>query len=295
MSCELAIDGAVVVCMATYPARYSTLASVVATLAHQVDHVFIYANETIDGFPDLSHHGNVIVLDGREHAGNLSANGKIYPLRFLRNCLVLTADDDFLYPPDYVARIRGTFSAFRNRCCTTVHGSILPPSLDWYYERTKVFVVHQQLDGLQIVALAGSGTFAFHQSTLPFAPDDFLSEVMVDLRLSLLARERRLPIWCLPRPPGWLTVLHPEGLWQEMRRTVTHHSIEAREHDWSFEVYREIAREALSGLDPEARSTLSLDPELEQGLTTGAIPFLWRTAARNYLARSDYLRVLAGS
>ena len=267
-----------------------------ATLAPQVDRLFIYANETTDGLPDLSSHGNVVVLDGREHAGNLSANGKVYPLRFCTGCLVLTVDDDFLYPSDYVSRIAALLAAFGNRCCATVHGSLFPPTLDWYYDRTKVFVSQAQLDAVQIVALAGSGTFAFHQSTLRCEVGDFLPDVMVDLRFSLLAREQGLPIWCVRRPAGWLSLIHPEGLWQTMRRSVTHHTIEARRHDWSFAVYREIANDALrrAHLEPED-PCVALDAELAHGLRHGAVPSVWRTASKNQIARAQYLRLLAST
>ena len=291
---DFATEGAVVACMATYPGRYATLEPVVAALAPQVDRLFVYANETTDGLPDLSRLANVVVLDGREHAGNLSANGKVYPLRFLKGCLVLTVDDDFLYPPDYVRRIRRVLDAFGNRCCVTIHGSVLPPRLDWYYDRSKVFVSHRRLDGMQLINLAGSGTFAFHQSTLRCTAEDFLPEVMVDLRFSLLARERRLPIWSPPRPEGWLRLIHPEGLWQIMKRSVTHHTLEARRHDWSFAVYREIANDALqaAGLSPDDPD-LRLDPELARSLVTGLPPTVWRVSAKNLAARTGHLYLLA--
>ena len=203
-------------------------------------------------------------------------------------------DDDFLYPPDYVRRVRRVLDAFANRCCVAVHASVLAPGLDWYYDRSKVFVSHRRLDRMQLANLAGSGTFAFHQSTLRCAVEDFLPDVMVDLRFSLLAREQRLPIWCPARPEGWLELIHPEGLWQVMKRSVTHHTLEARRHDWSFAFYRELANDALraAGLSPDDPA-LGLDPALARGLATGAPPLAWRVGAKNLAARTEHLRVLA--
>lgn len=292
---RFAAEGAVVACMASYPARYGSLLSAVASIAPQVDRLFVYANETTEGLPDLSGLGDIVVLDGREHAGNLSANGKVYPLRFLSDCLVLTVDDDFVYPPDYVARLRETILASEGRCCVTVHGSIFPPSVQWYYERTVVLVSRRALPATQLVTLAGSGTFAFHQATLHCAFEDFLPDVMVDLRFSLLAREQGLPIWCVVRPEGWLAPMANEGLWEAMRTGVTHHTTEARRHDWSFAHYRAIANRALAAAGDSGRAALRLDPELAHGLETGTPPLLWRPGRSTYAARADYLRVLAAS
>lgn len=292
---HFATEGATVACMATFPARYAMLDPVVASIAPQVDRLFVYANKTTDGLPDLTRHRNVVVLDGREHAGDLSANGKVYPLCFLRDCFVLTVDDDFVYPPDYTTRMHQIVEACQRRCCVAVHGSVIPPSVQWYYERAATFISHRSLGATQLVNLAGSGTFAFHQSTLRCAFEDFMDRVMVDLRFSLMAREQGLPIWCPARPEGWLTALDGEGLWQEMRRSLTHHTVEARRHDWSFDVYRAIAIAALSGIDDTARATLGLDPGLERALETGSPPAPWRANLRTFGRRTEYLRLLAAS
>ena len=290
------VRGAVVACMASYPARYGSLRQAVASIAPQVDRLFLYANGTTEGLPDLSGLGDVVVLDGREHAGDLSANGKVYPLRFLRDCLVLTVDDDIVYPPDYAARMRAVLEACDLRCCACVHGSILPPKVGWYYERTRMFAGPRALAATQLVSLAGSGTFAFHQATLRCAFEDFLPQVMVDLRLSLAAREQGLPIWCVARPEGWLAPMENEGLWEVMKAGLTHrHTAEARRHDWSFARFRAVARDALAGAGPDGRAALGLDPELAHALATGTPPLSWRPGLRTYAWRAEHLRLLAAS
>lgn len=277
--------------MATYPARHATLAPVIASLAPQVDRLFLYANDTTEGLPRLDAWPNVVVLDARLHEGNLSANGKIFPLRFLKDCTVFTVDDDFLYPPDYVSRYLAVLDAFDSRCCVTTHGSIFPERPRWYYERSHVFSAVQALNAPQLVTLAGSGTFAFRQSELRLRPDDFLAEVMVDLRLSLAAAEQGLPIWCVSRPKSWLRQITNEGLWEQYRKRITHHTHEIRKHDWSFARYRGIAVQALERCERRS-GAFRIDAELEHALKTGAPPTAWRRSRISYGRRAEYLALL---
>lgn len=277
--------------MATYPARHATLAQVVASLAPQVDRLFIYANETTEGLPRLDDQPNVIVLDSRRYEGNLSANGKIFPIRFLKDCTVFTVDDDFLYPPDYVSRYLHVLGIFRNRCCVTTHGSLFPERPHWYYERCHVFSGVQALNAAQLVTLAGSGTFAFHQAALPLRPEEFLDEIMVDLKLSLAAAERKLPIWCLARPKSWLRSITGEGLWEQYRKQITHHTHEIRKHDWSFARYRGIAVQALERCERRS-GAFRIDAELEHALKTGVPPSAWRLSRVTYARREQYLTLL---
>lgn len=277
--------------MATYPARHATLARVVASLAPQVDRLFIYANETTEGLPKLDNWANVIVLDSRWYEGNLSANGKVFPIRFLKNCVVFTVDDDFLYPPDYVSRYLNVLDFFHNQCCVTTHGSLFPERPRWYYERCHVFSGVQALNAAQLVTLAGSGTFAFHQAALSLRPDEFLGEIMVDLKLSLAAAERNLPIWCLARPKSWLRPITGEGLWEQYRKRITHHTHEVRKYDWSFVRYREIALQALERSEHRS-GAFRIDAELEHALKTGVPPTAWRRSRVTYTRREQYLTLL---
>ncbi|WP_340110623.1 hypothetical protein [Pikeienuella sp. HZG-20] len=286
------LSNAVVGAMATFPGRFSLIAPVIESLAPQLDHLFIYANQTTDGFPDLSHLSNVTVLDGREHRGDISANGKIYPLKFVSDSIVLTLDDDFIFPPDYAATYLRLIRKCGGMCAVTTHGGMFPPRADWYFERTHTFTSIRSLPDMQLCSLAGSGTFGFDQKTLRFDPESFLSEVMVDLKLSVLAREQGLPIWVVPREENWLRFIGTDGLWEKLSAgALTHHTRFASKIDWSFGLYREIANSALdaAGLTP---ADLGLDADLAHGLRTGATPRLWRRGRRTCMKRNQYLEIL---
>ncbi|MFQ6551591.1 hypothetical protein AAD018_004495 [Aestuariibius insulae] len=290
------IKDSIVACMATYPDRFDVLERSARSISGQLDHLFIYVNETLDGFPDLTSLKNVTILNGAEHEGNISANGKVYPLNLLSNCLVFTIDDDFIYPSNYVSKIKFIFKICKNNCCVAVHGSILPPELEWYFDRTHVFAARDSLLRAELVNLAGSGTFAFHQSTLNTNFSDFQPDVQVDLIFSSLARQRGLPIWSPSRPKDWLIPLRPDGLMQDMKKEVTYHTYEARKLDWSFSVYRDIATKALQKNGrpmSEIYSDLNLSQALISALGTGRTPANWQTSRKNFLARRNYLRLLS--
>ncbi len=290
---DLHAQGIIAGCMATFPARFPILISAVESVAPQLDRLYIYVNETMEGLPDLSCFPNVVALDGREHRGDLSANGKIYPLFFLSHCTILTLDDDIVYPPDYVARLTDVLDAFDRHCAVTVHGSILSPNPEWYYTRTRTYAFRQAVEQMRLCALAGSGTFAFHQSTLPVDPESFFASVMVDLRLSLLARDVELPIWVIPRTAEWLRSSNVTGLWEQYQAQITHHTYVARRRDWSFKNFRAVARRRLAEAGP-LPDHLRLDPDLARGLATGQVPVDWRPGSVTYRTRSEFLDLLDG-
>lgn len=289
---QLRRENEIVACMASFPARYPIIGPVIRSVSCQVDHLFVYLNETIDGFPFEACDGNVTVLDSNQFDGDLSANGKLFPLRFINDCLVFTVDDDFIYPPNYVERYKTLISLFDGYCCVATHGSIFNESISSYYDRSKTFVSEHALRTLQIVSLGGSGTFAFMQSRMEIDVDAFMESVMVDLNLSLAARAAGLPIWCLPRPRGWLRNIDNQGLFQKFKVAITHHTTEARKHDWSFAIYRALARGAMARLGEDERSRLPLDPELAEALETGEPPSLWRQSTVCFARRSQYLNLL---
>lgn len=283
--------------MATFSPRFANLPRVVRSLAPQVDALLIYVNDAPERFPDLSEWSNVHIFFAKNWAGDLSANGKMHHLDFLHNCYVFSVDDDFLFPPDYVARLTDLLDHCQRRCCLAVHGSIFPPKVRWYYERTRTFGSQQSLRRHQLVTLAGSGTFAFHQSTLPVRFDDFRAQVMVDLILSREARRNGLPIFAIARPERWLPFLGDEGLWQVFRGRLTHHTAEARKHDWSFEHYRQLTlamfEGVFGGFDVDNALAFGLDEELVGGLVTGATPAAWRLSTLSFQKRTQYFRLLA--
>ncbi|MGJ8546872.1 MAG: hypothetical protein ACSHWZ_15605 [Sulfitobacter sp.] len=278
--------------MATFPARFEILRSTIGSIAPQLDKLYVYVNDTTDGFPDFSDMPNVEIMDGRDHAGDLSARGKVYPLQFISNSRVFTFDDDFIYPPDYVARNLEMLDRFDGKCVVTTHGSILPSRAQWYYERSKVFMSTREVQSPELCTLAGSGTFCFDQNTLPLDLDDLLGITMVDIKVSLAARAAGLPIWVLPRPEGWLINIKMPGLWEQFTDAqLTPHTHLARQIDWSFSHYARIARDAMQEVGLLG-SDLGLSLELARAIETDEPPVYWKTSRISFTTRERYFKLL---
>lgn len=279
--------------MATFPARFGIISETLATIAPQLDRLYLYVNDGFDDLPDLSRLPNVVAMDGRQHAGDMSARGKIFPLKAVKDSIVFTLDDDFIYPPDYVRRNLDLLEKMSGHCVVTTHGGIMPPRVEWYYQRTHVFVSRAAVSGVQTCALAGSGTMCFDQRSLELDYSTLLRETMVDIQISLAARAANLPILVLPRNEEWLRPVPTTGLWEEFRANgLTPHTFLAREVDWSFDIYADILRGALKKAGVTARE-IGLDPELEDCLDHGGLPLHWRQSAAGYRHRVQYLQLLA--
>lgn len=278
--------------MATFPDRFDILRGVVESVVDQLDALVIYVNGTVDGIPDLSDLKNVYVIDGRSYSGDLSARGKVYPLKFMTDCRVFTLDDDFIYPPDYVVRNERILDLFKGRCVVTTHAGIFPQHVDWYYERTVTMPARSAVPSLQICSLAGSGTMCFDQKTLPLDLDELLVETMVDLQMSIAARTAGLPIMVVPRSENWLLPISKSGLWEKFRAgSLTPHTYLARQYDWSFRIYADILRSAMQQAGICAND-IELDRELAECLISGATPARWSVSRTYFTKRKDYLSIL---
>lgn len=282
----------IVGCMTTFPGRFDIIRETAGSIAPQLDALLLYVNESVEGLPDFSDMPNVIIFDGQKHAGDLLANGKSYLLNFVEDCEVFTLDDDFIYPADYVSRNLDLLRRMDGRCLMTTHGSVVREDCDWYYERNMVFISIRRVLGLQLCNLAGSGTMCFDQRRLPIDIDDMLQEVMVDLKLSLSARNAGLPLFVLPREKGWLTVIRKPGLWEKYSGfELTHHTELARREDWSFATHARNAREAMAaaGLTP---AEIGLDAATAHCLEHGGLPRAWQHSTVSMQTRHNYLALL---
>ena len=282
----------VVGCMTTFPGRFDILREVVHNIATQLDALLIYVNESVDGLPDLSDIPCVYIFDGKDHAGDLLANGKPYLLNFVEDCEVFMLDDDFIYPPDYVARHLALLRRMGGRCLTTTHGSVIPENSAWYYERNASLISHRAVNRLQMCNLAGSGTVCFDQKRLPVDIADLMQEVMVDLKLSLAARDAGLPIFVLPREDDWLTAILKAGLWERYSGSgLTHHTELTRRESWDFATHARNARAAMEAAQVTP-AEIGLDPATAHCLDHGGLPPLWQHNLASIRSRSRYLALL---
>jgi len=288
-------DGMVVATMATFPARAESAALAVASLLPQVDRLYIYFNG-YDTVPAFAQDDRIVSIVG---GPDLSAIGKTVAFDYISNSIVLTVDDDFVYPADYVSRLLSILQRHQGRALVCVHGSIFAPGAQWYYERSTVYTSRKSLGACSFAMLAGSGTAAFDQSALNARYEQFAGQVAVDLKLSLLARNHGIPIICIDREAEWLKPLRPDGgLWKQFTSRITHHTeIMHQNGPWTFDRYGRIIRDWFvkthGSLDRERWVSLGLDERFLDAITRGQAHPDWCVTANALKRKREYRALLA--
>jgi len=227
-------DDSVTAAMATYPARRGIVPAVLDTLLPQVDRLFLYLNN-YDEVPDFIRQHPlreriVFILDP---ASQKRAAAKFSWLDTVRG-FHLICDDDILYPPDYVARMRAAIDRRQRQAIVGVHGILFARNIsDARSSRRAVFKFRDPLAADTPVHFLGTGTVALHTSTLARLD---LSRFMAypianDEVLAVSARGAGVPMICIAREADWLTP-HPDvrfGIFEER-------SIDSEEHDRATEL-----------------------------------------------------------
>lgn len=273
------VEGRVIVGVASFPAREAMFSQAIASIYAQVDHIFVYLNG-YEKIPQFLKRKKVTVFQSQDYM-DLSANGKVFSLGDVDDCYYFTIDDDILYPVDYVQKMLDCMLRYDNKVAVCVHGSVFPENPEWYYERTALYPFQSELGTDKFVTLVGSGTFAFHTSVLKARFEDFLPDVMVDLRFSILAREQGVPVVALARPRMWLKALmQGEGLYQDFLFKRTVHTEKMVENTpWGFDIYSSMVRNSLPEKvlqlpAKELRAGL-YDVEFIEAMRSGEVPPDW--------------------
>lgn len=239
--------------MASHPGRRKTLSDVVEAIAPQLDTLYLYLNE-YDRIPEeLNRHANVVPLLGYQHRGDLSAAGKMIFLTHENSGQAFVLDDDIIYPPDYVETMLAIHDSLGGNVGICVHGSIIPDSASWYYERSVIYDVETELTDVAAVNLIGSGTFSYRIEDGNLTLENFLGPVQVDLTISKSFLAKGMPLVACPRRRGWLQFLPYEGMTRSLMRTLTHHTLALR--DRAELSYEQVMRvwDAHFARHPEAR------------------------------------------
>jgi hypothetical protein len=252
--------------MATIKSRLGTLKEVLDRIVPQLDVVYVYLNDHAEVPAFMAAYRNVVPVLGRDAAGDLNANGKMYFLDHEQAGVGFTMDDDILYPPDYVARYLAKMDLLEGRACITAHGSIVPDHASWYYERNWTYAMKHGEEQCHIVNLLGSGVSAFPLSMFSGGEYDFKKLVYVDLQLTLIALRAGLPILTIERPENWIRAKEYDGLWEKFGAQITHHTTYLRGSEaWQSPRVREIWRSVFADLEGKGvrspRQYLNLAPE----------------------------------
>jgi hypothetical protein len=212
---------AVLASLASIPSRVDGLRQVVAWLRPQVDELVVYLNghERVPAFLD-----GVTVVRSQEH-GDRGDGGKFFPAG-RHTGVHLVCDDDIAYPPDYVAALLDGIERHGRQAAVGFHASTLRQPFTHYHRSRSISHMSLAVPQDHAVHVLGTGTAAYHTSTITVSPRDFPVPNMADVWFALLGQRQQVPFVQLRRNAGWLNELaradgsHYDGIYVRARRRV---------------------------------------------------------------------------
>lgn len=264
----------VVVCLCSIPERIELLRQTLASLTPQVDalHVYLDRYEVVPEFV-INCHPQVTVYMSQDYPG-LRDNGKFLAFAAQKSdCYYFTADDDIVYPPDYVASLVRSIEHYGRQVVVGVHGVLIPENAQRYFSGYRnVFLFHRGLESDALVNNLGTGTVAFHAALLKGLDVSFFHEAgMADLYLSVFCKQRGVPMVAVARPDDWLQTLPSPNtsLYEEAVQSDCRQSALVRNHrPWGYAAIAQTLEAAGARAGNETiRSRLAeLVPKLHQCL-----------------------------
>jgi hypothetical protein len=197
----------VLVGMASIPERVESLERVVASLAPQAARLVVSLNgyDKAPGF--LGKYSNVDIQLRDDAGGDVEKFAGVDDWEGY----VLTADDDILYPPDYVGTVLAGIERYDRERIVSFHGGT---TLGW--NGSAVAASHKRVRCLGALAeddlavnVVGTGVMGFHASRVPIWRDAFRYANMADVQVACHARLFGVPMVCLAHEAGWLADICP--------------------------------------------------------------------------------------
>lgn len=245
----------VVVSLCSIPERSALLRKTLVSLAPQVDKINIYLDRytTVPEFIK-STHKNISVVLSQDKPG-LRDNGKFLPFSDLDGpCYYFTADDDIVYPPDYVATLLRRIELYGREAVIGVHGVLIPERPTGYFSGfRKVLMYKNALERDALVSNLGTGTVAFYSGCLGgLSLDMFPTAGMADIYLSLYCKNHNIPMIAVARPENWLQELQSPNtsLYQEfVKDDLTQQVAVTAAAPWGYSAIRKATTEAINKIN----------------------------------------------
>lgn len=195
------------VAVATTAERALLLPHSLASLRGQCDLLHVYLN----GHAEVP----LCVLDWcDEHVRSATNDGadRKFHWAHQHDGVYLSCDDDFIYPPDYVARMVAGVERFGGRALVTAHGRTYPPrpkdAADQIPGGAATLTTHVARG--RWVNHAGTGVLAWDARQIR-VPLEYPVPNRSDVQLSAWANRHGIPVWTIPHSPGWLRPLRHTG------------------------------------------------------------------------------------
>lgn len=195
------------VAVATTAERVALLPQSLGSLRKQCDLLHVYLNGHAEVPACVRELADAYVLS----AVNEGANKKFF-WAHTHEGFYLSCDDDFVYPPEYVARMAGAVEHFRGRALVTAHGRTYPPHPTGVADQvlTRAATLGDHVLHGRWVNHAGSGVLAWNTGVIKM-PLEYPVRKCTDVQLSAWANRHGIPIWVVPHRPGWLRPIPHAG------------------------------------------------------------------------------------
>jgi len=195
----------IVVGIASIIERESGLIRTLNALSPQCTHIFVYLNSH-NGVPAwATKYSNVtIVLANGSTRPDLGPAGKFYALSRLPPVYYLTADDDIIYPVDYVGRMVEAIDRYSRKAVVSYHGlDIRLENGKWVFRRP--FHFRRPLEQDRRVNVPGTGVAGLYSENVQVKMHDLsLKGTGVDPQLALYLKKEGIAAYCLAHSDGWL-------------------------------------------------------------------------------------------
>lgn len=188
-----------IVCMASFPKRYNGMIDRLGELCKQCDQFQLY----LDGYEDIPEEigkfqNCIPICDGT----NLHDKGKFYGFDKFKDDYVLTVDDDFSYPNNYVDYMCNMLDCHPNWVMTLL--GIIKESKEYVFPRNSLDEGHQSI-------IAGTGCSIFIPGNIGFFPtleQLKIYDVGADGMLALHCHNNKIPMYIVPRKQNFIQPTH---------------------------------------------------------------------------------------
>ena len=196
--------------IASFGRRARMLEAAVESLLPQVDRIGVYLNNypEIPSFLDLP---RIVVEVSADH-GDLRDNGKFFFLGKTGHRFYASADDDLVYPPDYIDVLKGCLGDAGPGSAIAVHGAVYPPRLLDMFTSRHLFHFSKSLQHVMPVHLVGTGTLFFDQAEWQLSFDEFGEPGMADVWFARSAKARGARLFVVNRNRDWLRPVEAAGV-----------------------------------------------------------------------------------
>lgn len=184
--------------IATIPTRIKEVQKTIESLLPQVDRINLALNNFTGVPPEIS----MLNTEGKIWCFNTQGADE-QKFRQVEGDIYLAADDDLIYPPDYVKVIKDRLQHYD---IITFHGRNFNsfPITSYYHSAGSKYRCLDKVSGDITVQFGGTGCMAFKPSNFHPTLADFPSKYMADVHLSIKAMKEGKRIMCIKHESGWI-------------------------------------------------------------------------------------------